>query len=78
MKLIRLFFVAYFALCYFSGTNLEAQTYHELPVLNREQRSDWLNVKDLLSTANGGVSAKGDGLIVTYSEVEVYLLKLFI
>jgi uncharacterized repeat protein (TIGR02543 family) len=38
------------------------QTYPELPVLNWEQRSDWLNVKALPSTVNGGVSAKGDGV----------------
>lgn len=40
---------------------LTAQTYPELPVLNWEQRSDWLNVKALPASVNGGVSAKGDG-----------------
>jgi hypothetical protein len=32
-----------------------------LPVLNWEVRSDWLNVKALPSSVNGGVSAIGDG-----------------
>jgi uncharacterized repeat protein (TIGR02543 family) len=45
----------------FAGLNITAQTYPELPILNWEQRSDWLNVKDLPSDVNGGNSAIGDG-----------------
>jgi hypothetical protein len=62
MKVIRLFFVAYFSFVLFTVAKLEAQTYPELPILNWEQRSDWLNVKALPSTVNGGVSAKGNGV----------------
>jgi uncharacterized repeat protein (TIGR02543 family) len=46
----------------FSTTQVSAQTYPLLPALTWEVRSDWLNVKALPSTVNGGVSAKGDGV----------------
>jgi hypothetical protein len=44
-----------------NAAQITAQTYPELPVLNWEQRSDWLNVKALPASVNGGVSAKGNG-----------------
>jgi uncharacterized repeat protein (TIGR02543 family) len=64
MKAILSFLKAFFLASFYLVVNaipLTAQTYPELPVLNWEQRSDWLNVKALPSTINGGVSALGDG-----------------
>jgi uncharacterized repeat protein (TIGR02543 family) len=64
MKAILSFLKAFFFTSFYLVVNaipLTAQTYPELPVLNWEQRSDWLNVKDLPSDVNGGNSAIGDG-----------------
>jgi len=43
-------------------TSQQISTYPELPILDWQQRSDWLNVKQLPSTVNGGISAVGDGI----------------
>jgi hypothetical protein len=40
----------------------QAQTYPELPDLNWQKRSDWLDVKALPSSVNGGQSALGNGI----------------
>ncbi len=43
-------------------TSQQISTYPELPILNWQQRSDWLNVKQLPSALNNGVSAVGNGI----------------
>jgi uncharacterized repeat protein (TIGR02543 family) len=63
IKLFLQLFLSIFLFIFLTGTTeVSAQTYPQLPILNWEVRSDWLNVKALPSTINGGVSAKGDGV----------------